>query len=195
MANKPIAHAKYDRLEKLIKDLGKKVTIKVGIIGEKAAEIHADSGLTNAQLGAIHEFGATIPVTAKMRGWFYNNFKINKSSKAIVIPTRSFLRMPILADNGKSVKKEVVEQINKTTLSTDRELNAAGGELILKDAVHALAESALLQVQNAFETGGFGKWAAITEFTKRNRKENPEAPPLTDTGQLRQSITYEIKGL
>ena len=186
---------RYDRLDKLIKDLGKKVSIKVGIIGEKAAEIHKDSGLTNAQLGAIHEFGANIPVTPEMRGWFYHNFEINKSNNAIVIPTRSFLRMPLLNENGQTLKKEVVKELNKNLLSTDRELNAAGGVKLLESAVHALAESALLRVQEAFDTGGFGQWSAISEFTRQNRKYNPEGQPLTDSGQLKQSITYEIKGL
>ena len=52
-------------LVRLMKDIDQKYSIKVGIIGEKAQEQHSDSGLTNAELGAIHEFGCTINVTDK----------------------------------------------------------------------------------------------------------------------------------
>lgn len=186
---------RYDRLDKLIKDLGKKVSIKVGIIGEKAAEIHKDSGLTNAQLGAIHEFGANIPVTPKMRAYLHSiGIHLSSDTDTINIPTRSFLRASLLNDNGKTLKKEVVKELNKNLLSTDRELNAAGGVKLLESAVHALAESALLRVQEAFTSGGFGQWPPISEATRKNRTF-PDRPPLFDEGHLMQSILYEIKGL
>ena len=103
-------------LEKLAKDLNKKVSIRVGIIGDKAHQIHSDTNLTNADLGAIHEFGATINVTDKMRGWFWYNYGIHKSNKAINIPARSFLRMPLLSEEG---KKEIMKYKNPSIVQQE----------------------------------------------------------------------------
>ena len=53
---------------------------------------------------------------------------------------------------------------------------------------------AVEMVQTAFYVGGRPKeWTKITQFTKDNRKNDPDSPPLTDSGQLRDSITYEVK--
>ena len=53
--------ANIDGLNDLIRSLKTKQKARVGIIGAKAKTIHdSNSGLTNAQIGAVHEFGATI---------------------------------------------------------------------------------------------------------------------------------------
>lgn len=67
-----IIRKNFNGLNSLVKALGDGRVVKVGILGRKAGR--KDSGdLTNAELGAIHEFGSF-------------------SKK---IPSRSFLRMPI----------------------------------------------------------------------------------------------------
>ena len=57
---KPINKSKVDfrRLSKLIEEWDDKYSIKVGIIGDTAYQKHEHSDLSNADLGAIHEFGA-----------------------------------------------------------------------------------------------------------------------------------------
>ena len=182
-------------LQNLMKDLNQKVSIRVGIIGDKAREKHPDSDITNAQLGAIHEFGADIQVTDKMRGYFWHKWGIHLSKKIIHIPARSFLRETLLSPQGKE------ELLERAGLDDDRELNK---ELVkyklMQDSNFFLAlceqigMKAVEMIQTAFYVGGRPKeWQKITEFTKANRKNDPESPPLTDSGQLRDSITYQIK--
>lgn len=195
-------------LVNLMKDLDQKYSIRVGIIGEKAAEKHPDSGLTNAELGAIHEFGATINVTEKMRGYLHKiGIHLKKDTTSIVIPTRSFLRMPLLSGDfkdyllskigisdidalGKDAEgKQLVRQHN-----VEQAQKALKGDYrIIEKIANMVAAEALAMVQNAFESGGFGKWAPISPITKANRKKDKSSPPLTDTGELKNSITAEVR--
>ena len=48
------------KFDEYINALGKSYSVRVGIIGKVAREIHEGTDLTNAELGAAHEFGATI---------------------------------------------------------------------------------------------------------------------------------------
>lgn len=44
-------------------------------------------------IAAVHEFGTSINVTPKMRGWFAaNGYPLKKETTKIVIPERSYLR-------------------------------------------------------------------------------------------------------
>lgn len=95
MARSRIIRANFNGLNALVKALGDGRVVKVGILGRKVSR--EDSGeLTNAELGAIHEFGSF-------------------SKK---IPARSFLRMPIhqqsdvIAKEAGAGSKEMVEQGN-----------------------------------------------------------------------------------
>lgn len=182
----------FKALDEWMKALDRKISIKVGIIGKEATQKHPDSDLTNAELGAIHEFGATITVTDKMRNYLHSQgLHLKKDTMTVVIPTRSFLRIPLMSAEG---KKELLNVV-KSQLSNEfkaTELKSDTANKILDDTVHLLAETAYLKVIKAFETGGFGKWAPISEFTAK-RRNNLGNPPLTDTGDLRQSIFYEIK--
>lgn len=183
-------------LNDLIKALDKKVSIKVGIIGDKAREKHPDSNLTNAQLGAIHEFGADIQVTDKMRGYFWHKYGIHLKKKVIHIPARSFLRDTILSNEG---KEELLERVGLDV--RDKEFNrelVKYKTMIDGDYFLGLCEKigmeAVKMIQAAFYVGGRpNKWQPITEFTKKHRKYDQESPPLTDRGQLRDSISYEVK--
>jgi hypothetical protein len=80
----------FKRLNNLMKDLGRNISIRIGIIGSEAYKKHPDTELTMAELGAIHEFGADIQVTDKMRGYFWNKYGIHLKKKVVHIPARSF---------------------------------------------------------------------------------------------------------
>jgi hypothetical protein len=79
MATKAFSLKDDDRVwEKLKTDLGRlaegETCIKVGVVGEAAAEQHKD-GITNAELAAIHEFGAPkahVPERSFIRSTFDN---------------------------------------------------------------------------------------------------------------------------
>ena len=197
-------------LVRLMKDIDQKYSIKVGIIGEKAYEQHSDSGLTNAELGAIHEFGCTINVTDKMRAYLHHiGIHLRPDTTTIVIPTRSFLRMPLLSDefknhlmtdNGIIQIFEAKDFSGKGRKQEAREMNIELAEMVMErnatfmeSLAQWIAVESLRRVRDAFNTGGLGKWAPISEITKQNRTKDKSSPPLTDTGQLRDSITAEVK--
>ena len=75
--------SKVREVKAAVKSLaGKK--IKVGIVG-------GESDLS--MIAAVHEYGTSIKVTPKMRGWFAaNGYPLKKETTQIVIPERSFLR-------------------------------------------------------------------------------------------------------
>ena len=182
----------FRAIDEWMKALDSKISIKVGIIGNAATQKHPDNDLTNAELGAVHEFGATITVTDKMRNYLHSQgLHLKKDTMTVVIPTRSFLRMPLMSSEGKKELINVVKsQISPQFKATDLQSNVANE--ILDDAVHLLAETAYLKVLKAFDSGGFGNWAPVNEFTIK-RRTSPGEPPLTDSGDLRRSISYEIK--
>lgn len=103
-------------LSKFTKAVKEKYIIKVGIIGNQAAEEHEASGMSNASLGLIHEFGSK-----------------NKN-----IPQRSFLRMPIESKND-TIVKDVAKNGEKIT----KELSK-GNSLYLYERI-ALACEAVIQ--------------------------------------------------
>lgn len=195
-------------LVNLMEDLGQKYSIRVGIIGNDAYEKHPHTDLTMAELGAIHEFGATINVTEKMRAYLHHiGVHLKPETTSIVIPTRSFLRMPLLNGDFKAylLSKVGINDINalggsKEAKDLVRELNAdIGKEALTKNSkimgavANMVGAEALAQVQTAFASGGFGKWAPISDITKRNRIGDANNPPLDDTGDLKDSITVEVK--
>lgn len=201
----------FKAIDNLIKDLGRNVSIRVGIIGEKATQIYEGTNLTNAELGAVHEFGATInhpggtPYLIKEDGTaqFVSKEKGKNLPKTkphqIIIPTRSFLRMPLLSSEGKAaIRKEVMsKKYIKESIGNDRELNKitwSKDNDSLMDAIgFAIGLAAHDRVMKAFDSEGFGNWKPTTPQSKKHRKNNPAEPTLVDTGQLRGSITYEVK--
>lgn len=206
-------------LTRLMKELDQKYSIRVGIIGEQAYEKHPHTDLTNAHLGAIHEFGATINVTPKMRAWLhYQGIHLKPETNTITIPARSFLRDTLLSPGSKkellaSVFGESSKDLNfaksQEAMETyfkeasKRDIFSKGyssqlAEQFLKDLIPDIAElvgsHALTMVQQAFEEGGHPtKWAPITEFTKKHRIGDPNNPPLDSTGVLKDRISYDVR--
>lgn len=94
------------------------------------------------------------------------------------IPERSFLRMPLKEKMSKrllEIGKQVMIGISKNNAMLFlKKLGVLGEEII----------------QQAFDTGGFGKWANLSE---RTIKEKGFDTKLVETTQLRKSITSEVK--
>ena len=183
-------------LHNLMEDLGEKYSIRVGIIGQQAAQKHPDTDLTNAELGAIHEFGASMTPTEKQKGYFWHRWGIHKSNKQINIPARSFLRVPLLSRQG---KERILDEVALS--AKDRELNKAIADVgkaanpnFMKQLCEAVGMAAYKIVIDTFSLGGFPtKWEPTSEWSKKNRKYNPANPTLIDSGDLRESISYEVK--
>lgn len=119
--------------------------------------------LTNAQIGAIHEFG----------------------SPGDKIPERSFLRMPILSKLGDELKT-IPGSDWKNVFADGAEESQSGGLIAV---LRVVGQAAVNVVQDAFNTGGFGRWAKLSKATIA-RKGSSEI--LIETTQLRRSITFAV---
>lgn len=95
------------------------------------------------------------------------------------MPIRSFLRIPI-ADNLQ-VYLEKAGAFNKAVIA---KIFAEKNLLGWMKAIAVVAENI---VQDAFKTGGFGKW------TPSNMKYKKTHQTLVETQQLQRSITSEVK--
>lgn len=181
----------FKALHDLMEDLGEKYSVRVGIIGEKASEKHEHTDLTNAQLGAIHEFGATINVTDKMRAYLHSQgLHLKADTQQITIPARSFLRFLIKKD-GQNL---LIARIKKQCKAEGISLESMPPDKVIPAIANITGAVGLQIVQDAFIIGGYPKsWAPITEFTEEHRKGDKSSPPLTDTGALMESISFEVK--
>ncbi len=97
------------------------------------------------------------------------------------MPMRSFLRVPLSDNLNKKLQTEGMfdKEMLKAVIKT-------GSVIPWLQKVMVVAEGI---VQEAFETGGFGKWPPWSSpyYTNGNMRL------LDDTGQLRNSITTRIK--
>jgi len=92
------------------------------------------------------------------------------------IPQRSFLRVPLMKKG-----KELIDSISKDLKFSKIDTTKALGKL------GARGRNVVLE---AFKTQGYGKWKPLSQTTIEMKGSNK---PLIDTGQLRQSITFEVR--
>lgn len=93
------------------------------------------------------------------------------------IPKRSFILMPIERRQG-SIKSQVQKNLQR---------NLATGNV--KQIYKEIGVAADGAIQEAFETGGFGQWAALSDRTIENKGSSAI---LIDTGTLRKSVTSRV---
>jgi phage gpG-like protein len=98
------------------------------------------------------------------------------------IPQRSFLRAPLSANTNKllkTIEKDLKFSKTKPNVALGR-LGAAGQSVVLE----------------AFNTQNNGTWNKLKPATIRARRKGTgegQDKPLIDTGQLRRSITFEVR--
>lgn len=190
------AKINYGKLKKLAQAMRKHISVKVGLLSNKggADEVPKSPDLDYAGLGAVQEFGAHIPVTDKMRGFFRHHFGINikKSTTQIDIPARSFLQMPLERKN--ELMKRLKEHGFRDFDNLIDHITQTGD---FESLGIILGGAAVEQIQEAFETGGWGEWAPDSELTIsnkiKNEKQRETAKPLIDTSSLKNRITYEVE--
>ena len=115
--------------------------------------------ITNAGIGLVHE----------------------KGSRTRNIPRRSFLVDTFFFQGNRliSIKQHLAHWFMSGEYSAER----------LKKIYTLLGIHAENLVQKAFETGGFGKWKALSKTTIARKKSSAI---LIDTAQLRRSITSDV---
>lgn len=182
MANEQAAkvEANLDGLNKLLKGLNSQYFVRIGIIGSKAGAQHKGTELTNAKLGSIHE-------------------QPNNDGKKI--PKRSFLEMPLKLKlnfkENEATMKEIKKGFWKAFFTGAFNKNAA------QQFYAQLGAKALDIVIGAFETNGYGNWKSWSKAYERRRINKVKGKKkreqfwlnhniLTDTGQLRRSISFKV---
>lgn len=148
-------------LDKFIKGISKRAYVDIGIL---EGDVHPNSEVSTAFIGAVHEFGTD-------RAGRGNN---------TTIPERSFIRMPL------EKKGEEIQKYGEHNL----ENNLANGDI--ESILSLLGEGAVAQIQLAFETGGFGTWAKLSEVTIDLKGSSSI---LIDQGVLRKRISYKVGGI
>lgn len=180
------AKVKYGKLQNIINAMAKDHKIKVGLLAEKGGSDSVSDNIDLAGLGAIHEFGCQIPVTDKMRGYFFHQFGVNlkKSTTHIIIPSRSFLQMPL--ERRQDLRRKLQEKIGDEDDALYYLEKTGDSESI----AILLGAAAVEQIMEAFESGGWGQWEPNSGITS---SQKGSALPLVDTGNLKQHITYEVE--
>lgn len=155
---------KFPEMQAKIKDLNGK-TINVGLTGE------------NAWLGGIHEYGCKIRITPKMRAWLHNNgLHVKESTQYITIPERSFLRGGF--DNCKD------EVANKAAMVVPLVLNGEMNEDTAINLIGTLFRDRIKDYTVSLNS------PPNHPFTIEHKNSSN---PLVDTGDLVNSISYEVE--
>jgi len=141
--------------------LGSGMFIKVGIVGDEAATEREKKDDKEESLSNA-EVG----------------LKHEFGSVTEKIPIRSFLKMPL-----ETKFKSILKAMSSTTARSKLEK----GEI--EDFWKIVGISAENVIQDAFESGGFGKWKPLSAFTKLKKGSSQI---LIDTAQLRKAITSEV---
>lgn len=166
--------------------------VAVGLPQEKVGDKIYGDGMTIVRIGAIHEFGASFthpggtPYKVVGNGKAVFLKKGDSSATGVTkphnikIPQRSFLRIPMQlhADQINDFISEQFADVFKGK-SAEKALGIIG--------VNARNISV-----DSFSTNGYGLWDPIKSSTK---KAKGSSAPLIDTGTLRNSITYVVRGI
>lgn len=181
---------KYGNLKKLVEQMSKQYKIKVGLLADNHGGDEVSKNLDMAGLGAIQEFGAVIQVTDKMKGWLgAHGLHLKKDTTQIVIPPRSFLQMPLM--KSRALLKKINDNfVGAGSMELAEYLVETGDTELLKMLANAVGFGAVQQINEAFETGGFGEWQPDSPFTIAQKGSSQV---LVDKGDLARRITYEIE--
>lgn len=165
----PVRIRDKNNIPKLLKETknmdGKKIT--VGIMGDNELSM----------IGAVHEFGAHIPVTPKMRAWFAaQGYPLRATTTHINIPERSFIRSGFDQSEKKFFEdtKKVLFQAFEKQAPTDTVLDALGLQLkgMIQTYMRDLSRPPLSQM--------------TIDMTGRSN-------PLVNTGKLLEAIVHEVE--
>lgn len=151
-----------------------KVHVLIGIQGREASKKHPKAeGLTVAEVGSIHEFGAGVPRRSFLRDWFDENRR-NLSKRMVNIAKR------VANPRSKLTSKKGLGIFGAVAVG---EIQAR----ISKGIFPPLSQKTL-DARFGPKKSKKTKLGTIM-VVKKGRKK---ATPLIDTGQLRSSITWKV---
>jgi phage gpG-like protein len=154
--------SKWEALTKRIKD-AQHISAHVGVLANKGGNAQVgESGLTLVELAAIHEFG----------------------SADGHIPERSFIRGTLFARVADQLKHRVTEAVKEI----------AEDKTDVKTAIGRLGAWAAAEIKNTIsrnEADGYGDYP-YPPLADSTIAAKGSSTPLVDTGQLLNSITWEV---
>ncbi len=163
MTSKVTLHLGEMRLLRTELAKAKNARVRVGILGSKAdrfAITGAAAVKNNPTIGLEHEYG------------------VMHNPWGCITPARSFLRMPLMTRLGL--------EIEKIGRSVFRAIVLKRGINVALQNLGAVGENV---VQQAFATGGFGQWPALSAITIRKKGSSAI---LIESAQLRKSVTSQV---
>lgn len=155
---------KFPKMERAAAELNGR-RINVGVYGEQA------------WLAGIHEYGCKIKVTDKMRAYLHSQgLHLKDSTEYITIPERAFLRNGYDLNRGKVADdaENALPAVLDGSMDTDSFLKMVG--LILSSDIKDYAISLDSPPNHPFTSDRKGS-----------------SNPLVDTGDMIDSITYEVE--
>ena len=155
----------YKGLKKLVEEMSKQYTIKVGLLASQGGSDDVEgTDFDLAGLGALMEYG----------------------SQDGKIPARSFLEMPITLKS-----EEILKKVKQDYSVQEINYFLKQGKIDLLSRAYMLGVGAVDAIQEAFETRGFGNWQENAPSTIKAKGSDM---PLIDTGNLRRHIIAEVTG-
>ena len=155
------------KLIKVLRDL-ERMHVEVGIFGENDSQILIIAG--------VHEFGAKIQVTPKMRNFLHSiGIHLRKETETINIPERSFLRTGF-DENVNKIQQQaelLLDGVLELKIDAKAFYEALGG------AVVSMFQDYLTELQTP-------------PLSSATIERKGSSNPLIDTGRLRQAITYRV---
>ena len=155
---------KFPEMERAVAELNGR-RVNVGASGEQS------------WLASIHEYGCKIKVTDKMRAYLHSQgLHLKADTEYITIPERAFLRNGFDTNKDDVMKdaEQVLSSVLDGSLATDEFLKMIG--LILSSDIKDYAR----QLDSP----------PLHPFTV---KQKGSTNPLIDTGDMIESITYEVE--
>lgn len=99
------------------------------------------------------------------------------NDEGIFVPSRSTVRLPL---------EMAEEQIRDRALAKLTEFTP----VVSRETVEELGRQAVIAMEDAFDTQGYGQWQDNAAYTIRQKGRNE---PMVDTGELRKSYRYEVQ--
>jgi len=153
----------YDKIKEL-----KKIEIRVGIFNEDSSEL--------LMIARVQEFGASIKVTEKMRGYLRSQgLFLRSDTQYIEIPERSYIRSTAI-EKEKQIRAKVTKLLEKY-LTTNMKLKEFTFEF-----GNYLVDLVQKQMKDLKEP-------KLHPFTIQQKGHND---PLIDSGNLLNGVTYKV---
>jgi hypothetical protein len=170
----PGENAILEDLRRIQRDLAalQRMKIRVGIQGDEGSEV--------LKIANVHEYGCTIEVTSRMRGFLHSiGLHLKATTEHINIPERSFVRASYEAD------REDIDGIVKRAFA-----RVIKGEWTPQHAAGAIGLQCAQLIQQYIDDNKVKP--QVSEFTQERKSQYTT---LYDSGtNIRDRITFKVEG-